>query len=507
MFGKSGLMEEAEIQGKPKKRLLSPSINSQMPECTPKKIKSSSDDTHHDTPNTEAAGISSQAFSEYKNNEVPPTPGKTPPEVEKSRWQVTSGGVGPSRWNDSGISDGKIPPPWAQQLFSMLRGISNAIRAVKLEIDEIRGKLASNATTELQAAENCIHDQQLEFNEDPRPSMMDVDERNEPPRAQYLHERQEPPHAQYLHDCFRTRIGLPPEKRTEVEITTFDGVQVAKAYNRILATWQGYFIELEEHDIVKKDLMWTEHPGDGEEAWISPGLRIFKLIKPDNRRTPRAHRFALRTPSGFNGRCNPLLPNKWYIHAYQARFVVGNWARSLNSRTIAKELRRSYPEYHPRGRDIVANTEAGRIPHQAPNEATSPEQSLLPVKAGTRPLIGNNQTKPILPLPAPTPFVPLPTLNQSYPPLGTLIPSVLPPPATPVCYQWPNNAMTQQQYVPYANPPPMVHQPCGPYISNQYPTWPPPHYSATQPAQVNQQQQQIAEGFQGRQYRPGQPGA
>ena len=62
----TGLMEEAEIQGKPKKRLLSPSINSQMPECTPKKIKSSSDDTHHDTPNTEAAGISSQAFSEYK---------------------------------------------------------------------------------------------------------------------------------------------------------------------------------------------------------------------------------------------------------------------------------------------------------------------------------------------------------------------------------------------------------------------------------------------------------
>ena len=59
-----------------------------------------------------------------------------------------------------------------------------------------------------------------------------------------------PEHADYLEDCFINRIGLSPNQRQEVNITAFDGVLVAKGFNRIVPTYQGYFIELEKKDIV-----------------------------------------------------------------------------------------------------------------------------------------------------------------------------------------------------------------------------------------------------------------
>ena len=45
-----------------------------------------------------------------------------------------------------------------------------------------------------------------------------------------------PPHADFLDDCFLKRIGLSPSSRQKVDITTFDGVLVAKGYNRIIPT-------------------------------------------------------------------------------------------------------------------------------------------------------------------------------------------------------------------------------------------------------------------------------
>ena len=177
-----------------------------------------------------------------------------------------------------------------------------------------------------------------------------------------------PPHEEWLNGSFYDRIGLRPEERTEVDILTFDGVLVARGYNRILPTWQGFFVELEETDVMWKYLTRDNYPPDGEECWRSPGVQVFRLTRPDNRRTPRAHRFALRTPTGFTGRCNPLLANIWYVHAYQVRFVAGNQERSLNSRTMALTLKRMYPEkYHPRWKDLPAPNQARNETQYQPN--------------------------------------------------------------------------------------------------------------------------------------------
>ena len=152
---------------------------------------------------------------------------------------------------------------------------------------------------------------------------------------------------------------------------------VARGYNRILPTWQGYFIELEEDDIVEDHLTRDEYPSDGEESWTTPGVKVFKLTRPDNRRTPRAHRFALKTPPDFTGRCNPLSVHKYYIHAYQTRFVDGKQGRSLNSRSMASMLRQMYPEqyqlsptregYHyantnSRGKDTISKPPSAQTP-------------------------------------------------------------------------------------------------------------------------------------------------
>ena len=296
------------------------------------------------------------------------------------------------------------------------------------------------------------------------------------PNQQYSHSPTlSPPHAQYLNECFVKRIGLQPDERTEVDITTFDEVHVAKGYNRILPTWQGYFIELDESDIIKDNLWWNESPEDGEESWICPGLKIFTLTKPDNRRTPQAHRFALRTPPDSTGRCNPLQLHKWYIDAYQARFIVGNLGRSLNSRTMAADIKKMWPELcHPREKDVRILRQ-GSYGQQSPtrkhdNHRTHPERNAIPK---------THQPK-ANPLIVPTPFTPMPLFNQLYPPPGTQIPNRwtgwMPLPQ----HSWPRATATQQQPVaadqryqnlPHNNqyyiPPPTVQQHVPAPIYNQ----------------------------------------
>ena len=105
-------------------------------------------------------------------------------------------------------------------------------------------------------------------------------------------------------------------------ITSFDGDNVATRYNRIVPTCQGYFIELEEKDIVKEYLEPKEFPEKGEESWWTPGLSVFRLTRTDHRTAPRAHRFAFKPLTNFTGRFNPHRLEKFYINAYQARFLV-----------------------------------------------------------------------------------------------------------------------------------------------------------------------------------------
>ena len=86
-----------------------------------------------------------------------------------------------------------------------------------------------------------------------------------------------PEHADYLEDCFINRIGLSPNQPQEVSITSFDGVLVAKGYNRIVTTYQGYFIEIEKEDLETALLEPNESPANGEESWLSRGVKVFRL--------------------------------------------------------------------------------------------------------------------------------------------------------------------------------------------------------------------------------------
>ena len=146
----------------------------------------------------------------------------------------------------------------------------------------------------------------------------------------------------------------------------------------------------------------NEFPADGEKSWLCPGIKVFSLTRPDNRKSPRAHRFALRTPHNFTGRCNPLRLDKYYIHAYQVRFVVDNYSKSLNSKLMASALENMYPDqYHPRGKDLANATNI-----QGPRDSPKPAQQ--------------NTRVTVHPSMQPTPFVPLAHLPQLYHAHGTM---------------------------------------------------------------------------------------
>ena len=257
-----------------------------------------------------------------------------------TNWLITSPGPNPGSKQDSS------PEPWVQQLFSMLKGIKDDITTLRNDISTLQNRLNFTSNKDSNHFSN-VHLPDTAPN--PKDSMdFDIHEPTEPDApndSQLLL----PPHASFLHKCFQHRIGLQPTKRNEVSITTFDGVLIAKGFNRIVPTWQGYYIELEHNDVVWASLKLNQSSALGEESWTSPGLTVFTLTRPDNRRTPRRHRFARMTPSNHTLPCNPLHPNKYYIHAYQARFLVDNYSRSLNSRSIASNLAQMFPDqHHPR---------------------------------------------------------------------------------------------------------------------------------------------------------------
>ena len=341
------------------------------------------------------------------------------PKIDEA-FMVTSPGPQPG----SVDVEGKVPPPWVQGLYSVLKGIRDDISNLRSDLHALQNRLPLNSNTDSDHASNAhpsnaatLEPISMELD----PSITINDDSDNPHSSL-------PSHASFLHDSFRNRIGLEPTKRTEVDITNFDGVIVAKGYNRILPTWQGYYIELEKHDVVWASLRAKNSPSYGEECWVSQGLSVFSRIRPDTRRTPRPHRFALKTPTNYNQPCNPLQPHKWYIHAYQARFLVDDYSRSLNSRTIASNLKEMFPDaYLPRDKDLM-NISHLNEPKEAQQKTTF--QMPQPQLAHTIPA-----TVPISYPPfAPTTFQPMPNLPAPYLPPGITIPTEYSPP-TPLLKQ------------------------------------------------------------------------
>ena len=387
--------------------------------------------------------------------------------IESKMSEVPNNTPGPKPESKNDSRSDEIRPPWIQQVLSKLDFMSNEITALRNNVASmnheimtlrkesmgIRAHLSKHPTclnidtTSNHSARDDIH---LPISDLQSTKEMDVDPPNnriitnvaesQPKLLPQPRSTSTPPHANWLHEKFLDRINLQPTERTEVNITTFDGVFIAKGYNRILPTWQGYFIELEESDICWDDLLRNDFPADGEESWVSPGMKVFKLTKPDNRKTPRRHRFALKTEPNFTARCNPLLLDKWYIHAYQARFLVGNRGKSLNSRTMAMELQRMYPDnYHPRSKDFNYPTDHENTRAHAPQRQISAQRTHH--NTYHSPQAQKSQTNPHA---VPTPFVPLTLHNQPYLPAGTHIPTAYTHPTPLLNHPWPKGIATHQ---------------------------------------------------------------
>ena len=158
----------------------------------------------------------------------------------------------------------------------------------------------------------------------------------------------------YLEESVREQIGLPLRKPSKTKIFNFDNVLIANGYNDVVVTLQGLFWEIDHDDIAFWNLSRDQRHNSEAQAWLAKGVRIFKLTKPDFRRKPRPHRFAVNPPDGFRHQCNPLKVGKYYVHIYQTKVEVGvKDRRTLQSRKMAQELKRIFgTEYNSRPGDI-----------------------------------------------------------------------------------------------------------------------------------------------------------
>ena len=461
-------LDQVVSLSKPGKRNLSPT-SSPSPSTTVSKKKKSNVTPFLDLKSSQVER------TESKLSEVPPTPGQnanildtisedtvpSPKSDTDLPFQLTSGNPCPGSSNAKDV----VPPFWARSGFSLLKTIVKELSELKSAIVVLQGRLnilnnahcAPRPTTSTQDApqqnkQNECHPEEMDFD------IPEVKVENNTPDPS-LSFRQSPKHANYMDNCFESRTGLDPHSRVEVNISTFDGVLVAKGYNRIVTTWQGYFVEMDDKDIVKDHLTWNAYPDEGEESLLSRGLKIFSLTRPDNRRWPRAHRFAIKPPPQWTVPCNPLSTDKWYLHVYQARFLVGNTFKSLNSRTMASKLRELYPDsYHPRGKDLLL------ISNQQPNlSSQSGKPTQAPAPSAPTQTTSLQYHPPLYSQPQfnPTSIMPLSFHNQPFLPPCTRIPIEYTRPTAPFTQPWPTR--NAWQHPPPAPVPIPQHFPAANY--------------------------------------------
>ena len=232
---------------------------------------------------------------EAKLSEPPPTPGNT--ELPDSSLlnvkndadlfpTITSGEPKPGS-SMACNPQSSIPPRWAQQMVSTVEWMSKEINALtnKLtrlpkelealneQILEIRMTLSHNRNSLQKPDPNTItqpeNTKTTSFSAKPsipttqprqsnQINSMDIDS-PEPITLDSV-EHSLPPHASFLHECFQRRIGLSPNQRTNTTITSFDGEYIATGFNRVLPTYQGYYVELEHSDILWNNLEKLENP-------------------------------------------------------------------------------------------------------------------------------------------------------------------------------------------------------------------------------------------------------
>ena len=198
-------------------------------------------------------------------------------------------------------------------------------------------------------------------------------------------ERDRPFH--WLKKCFTDCFGLPTEMYKRRKLISFDGVELAKGYNRVVATWQGLFYEFRDEDINFRDLKPGFNTAQGISTLYTKGVTIFKLSRDDTRTTPRPHRFAVIPRGNPDTPCNPLKVGVWYAHVYQTKIELNGFFKTLNSKAIARNLQKKWGlRYLHRSRDIEQ-----ALP---PNSQTFQNITHPPESYPTRSIAINTQQNP-----------------------------------------------------------------------------------------------------------------
>ena len=156
-------------------------------------------------------------------------------------------------------------------------------------------------------------------------------------------------HFDWLKKRFTECFGLPTDMYKRRRLVSFDGVELAKGYARVVATWQGLFFELKDKDINYQELKPGFDTTLGMSTLSTKGVKLFKLSREDTRTTPRPHRFAVKPRGNPAKPCNPLTVGRWFVHVYQTKLEQNGFLKTLNSKSIVKELKKRWgPNYLPR---------------------------------------------------------------------------------------------------------------------------------------------------------------
>ena len=169
-------------------------------------------------------------------------------------------------------------------------------------------------------------------------------------RCRSSHQRgSEPSHFQLLNNEFQKKFGLPVDSGKRRKICSFDGVQIAEGYEKVVTTWQGMFFQLKGEDITFENLRKDNRRDNSRATWRTKGVEVFKVWIEESRDIPKPHRFAVKPPQSWLRPCNPLKPGRWYVHVYQTKIETGpNIYSSLPSRTMARELKQAlWKQLHP----------------------------------------------------------------------------------------------------------------------------------------------------------------
>ena len=154
-------------------------------------------------------------------------------------------------------------------------------------------------------------------------------------------------HFQYLRECFKDQVGVSMWRREPIEISSWNNVQIARGYEKVVVTWQGLWWELTYEDVNWDNLDERIVGEKGVKRWETKGVNVFQFAR-GFKHDLKKHRFAV-FPSGGEAVCrDSMRPDRYYIHVYQTKIKNScGGVCWLRSREIAQFSKHNWRQtYH-----------------------------------------------------------------------------------------------------------------------------------------------------------------